>query len=217
MPFSSVLSPIILEDVTVVDFERFLSALYPSELDKTDASTVEEWTSILHLSTKFSFASIRRLAIRSIFPIASSIDKIVLANKYDIEGTEWKRDAYVDVCQRKEALTLEEGERLGMSEVIKIARVRQEEGSLPTEMRGQLVKWIQEQFGFGADEEEVEQPEIKVEEIERVEAISCQAHEPEKPEEICAQEPAAVSPPVQRPSPFDRRRQGPMGQPRKAW
>ncbi|KDQ59103.1 hypothetical protein JAAARDRAFT_175825 [Jaapia argillacea MUCL 33604] len=164
MPFSSALSPIILEDVTVVDFERFLSAVYPSELDKTDASTVEEWTSILHLSTQFSFASIRRLAIRSIFPIASPIDKIVLANKYEIEGPEWKRDAYVDVCQRQEALTLEEGERLGMAEVVKIVRVRQEKASLPEAMRGKMVKWVEAQFGFGLEEEE--EPETKFQEDE---------------------------------------------------
>jgi hypothetical protein len=55
--------------------------------------------------------------------IASPIDKIVLGRKHDIE--EWLGDAYEAVCVRDEPLTLEDGMRLGMEDVIKISATRQ--------------------------------------------------------------------------------------------
>ncbi|KDQ59110.1 hypothetical protein JAAARDRAFT_33840 [Jaapia argillacea MUCL 33604] len=113
-----------LDGVKAIDFERFLGVIYPSRFDKNDASTFDEWSSILHLAAKWGYESIRSLAIREIFPLSSPIDKIVLGRKYDIP--DWLRDAYVAVCERREPISLEEAMRLGLEEVVKISKARHE-------------------------------------------------------------------------------------------
>ena len=55
--------------------------------------------------------------------MTSAVDKIVLANDYKIK--DWLLDAYDEVCARREPLTIEEGQRLGMDTVIKIANFRE--------------------------------------------------------------------------------------------
>ncbi|KDQ59056.1 hypothetical protein JAAARDRAFT_651278 [Jaapia argillacea MUCL 33604] len=120
-----------LDGIKAVDFERFLGVIYPSRFDKNDASTFEEWSSILHLATKWGYESIRSLAIREIFPLCSPIDKIVLGREYDI--SDWLRDAYILVCERREPITLEEARRLGLEEVVKISKALHELCASPVE------------------------------------------------------------------------------------
>jgi hypothetical protein len=114
---------ITLTDITSLDFERFLGVLYPRDFSKPTATTVDEWTSILDLSMRWGFESIQSLATEHLTLLASPIDKIVLGRKYHI--TEWLQNAYRTVCQREHTLTLEEGLRLGMAEVINISHARQ--------------------------------------------------------------------------------------------
>lgn len=80
--------------------------------------------SILHLADKWSFQSIKTLAIAKIAPIASSMDKIVIGRQYAV--TAWLTNAYQAVCVRPDALTLEEGRRLGIDDIIRINSIRQE-------------------------------------------------------------------------------------------
>jgi hypothetical protein len=84
---------------------------------------MDEWTSILKLAVKWNFQSIEVVAVKQLGPITSPIDKIVLGRTYNI--VEWLPTAYGDICRRKDALTLEEGMRLGMEDVIKITTMRQ--------------------------------------------------------------------------------------------
>ncbi|KDQ59004.1 hypothetical protein JAAARDRAFT_175669 [Jaapia argillacea MUCL 33604] len=121
---SSECSPIFLEGVLVVDFERFLGLLHPAHFTSHHASTVEQWTSILELATKWSFVSIRSLAIRELSPLASPIDKVVAANRYDI--AHWLEPAYMVLSTRQGALTKEEGRRLGVDEATKISQMRED-------------------------------------------------------------------------------------------
>ncbi|KDQ53627.1 hypothetical protein JAAARDRAFT_86737, partial [Jaapia argillacea MUCL 33604] len=121
---SSEAHPVRLDGVSVANLETFLGVLYPSDFSKRTATTADEWTSVLALATKWSFTTIRSLAIRELFPLASPIEKIVVGRQYNIPG--WLQDAYVAVCERPEALTKKEGERLGLDEVIKISQLRQD-------------------------------------------------------------------------------------------
>ncbi|KAH9962483.1 hypothetical protein BJV74DRAFT_787129 [Russula compacta] len=57
-----------LHDVKPVDFDAFLSLLYPLNFNTREERSFEEWSSILDLSTRWGFASIRDLAIRSLKP-----------------------------------------------------------------------------------------------------------------------------------------------------
>ncbi|KZP29665.1 hypothetical protein FIBSPDRAFT_727201, partial [Athelia psychrophila] len=116
--------PMVLANVSTYDFDLFLSILYPTSFGVHPASTVEEWSGILYIADKWSFLSIRMLAIAQIAPIASAIDKIVFGRLYGIN--EWLTSAYHAVCIRLDALSLEEGRRLGVEDVIRINAIRQE-------------------------------------------------------------------------------------------
>ncbi|KAJ6497437.1 hypothetical protein C8R45DRAFT_1211327 [Mycena sanguinolenta] len=39
-------NPIVLEGVNAVDFDRFLSVLYPPDFTTRDIASIEEWTSV---------------------------------------------------------------------------------------------------------------------------------------------------------------------------
>ncbi|KDQ58997.1 hypothetical protein JAAARDRAFT_649979, partial [Jaapia argillacea MUCL 33604] len=120
---SSESRPIVL-DVSIASFESFLGVLYPVHFARHVATTANEWIAILALATEWSFATIRTLAMRELFPLASPIDKVIVGIRYDMK--EWLNDAYIAICERPEALTRQEGERLGLDEVIKISKMRQD-------------------------------------------------------------------------------------------
>jgi hypothetical protein len=86
-------------------------------------TTLPEWTSILHLASKWGFASIRSLAVHSILPLASSVDKIVLARTYGFD--DWLPGAFVTLCERLEPLSDDEAERMIKSDIAKISRARE--------------------------------------------------------------------------------------------
>ncbi|KAF8650090.1 hypothetical protein AX16_005416 [Volvariella volvacea WC 439] len=118
-----------LNNVTVKDFERLVKVMYPSKIGKYDATTVEEWTSILTLADRWKFASIRELAIKEIVRIGTPVDKILLGEKFS--NGELLRSGYYDITMRDQALEKEEGDKLGMEKVVKIAGVRQKIRQLP--------------------------------------------------------------------------------------
>lgn len=60
-------------------------------------------------------------------PTISPVDVIDLGRRYSVDQAEWCRaSAYYDLCLRSDTLTLEEGNLLGMEDVIKIVNARQE-------------------------------------------------------------------------------------------
>lgn len=81
------------------------------------------WASVLHLASEWNFPSIRELAIRSFTPSASDVDKVVLGHRYRFE--EWLLPGYTGLVERKEPLTLAEGTRLGMEDVVSINKARE--------------------------------------------------------------------------------------------
>lgn len=134
--------PIELPDVSCIDFERFLSIIYPTcvlcsspypsrpqsryrKLGRCDIHTVDEWTSVLRLATKWSIGSLRDLAIEEIEPKASPFDKVCVAREFD-QGQNWLVPAFVDICSRSESLTRAEAEQLGLPTVVEVSRIREE-------------------------------------------------------------------------------------------
>lgn len=93
-----------------------------SDFGKHAAETADQWSAILELAAKWHFLSIRNLAIRTLTSLASPIDKIVLGRKHGI--IEWLNDAYEAVCLRSDSLSLEEGWKLQMEDIIKISSLR---------------------------------------------------------------------------------------------
>ncbi|KAJ7133736.1 hypothetical protein C8R43DRAFT_894956, partial [Mycena crocata] len=115
-------NPIILEGVSALDFDRFLSILYPLNFSTRDTASAEEWTSVLSLATRWDFTSLRELALQHLFSMASAVERIALGRRYDIVG--WLIPAYTEVCERTEPLSLAEGRLLGIDDTVCIGQVR---------------------------------------------------------------------------------------------
>ena len=105
------------------DAQRSLTSPSARDVVTGDLSTLDEWTSVLALATKWEFDAHRALAIDRLSRLGTPIDRIVLARTYDIPN--WLDEEYYRLCVREEALTLEEGRRLGMEDVILLAELRQ--------------------------------------------------------------------------------------------
>ncbi|KZP06380.1 hypothetical protein FIBSPDRAFT_1053561 [Athelia psychrophila] len=117
---------IVLPDVSCSDFDEFLAILYPTDFRHPTAKTTAQWTSILHLAAKWGFESIRLLAIDNLTTTAIPVDKIVLGRRYGI--SDWLPGAYEAVCTRADPLTVEEGMKLGVEDIIRISAARQAYG-----------------------------------------------------------------------------------------
>ena len=90
------------------------------------AFTLDSWVSLLSFSTRFICDKIRARSIRELEAIQSRVDpieRIVLAVRHNIP--QWLNVAYQELCQRQDSLSEEEGERLGLSTVIKLMRARE--------------------------------------------------------------------------------------------
>ncbi|EIN06619.1 hypothetical protein PUNSTDRAFT_105734 [Punctularia strigosozonata HHB-11173 SS5] len=124
MNFDRTFSPIVLPDsISDQDFERFLDLLYPIVFGVYTAHTSEEWTSVLRVAHYLRFESLRALAIRTLYSIASPVEKIVCARDFGID--EWLEEAYADICLRPSPLCEEEGVLIGLSTCLKIAAARE--------------------------------------------------------------------------------------------
>ena len=82
----------------------------------------KQWTSILDLSTRWGFTSIRDLAVRCIEP-PNSLNRLLLARKHGVEH--WVLPALLELCQRPEPLGLEEAHLMDFEDVVLVGSVRQ--------------------------------------------------------------------------------------------
>ena len=90
---------------------------------ETQELTYEQWKSVLHLSTRWDFASLRKLALKSIEP-PTSHQQLVLARTYSVE--EWVLPALTALCSRALPLSLDEARQMDIEDVILVASVREE-------------------------------------------------------------------------------------------
>ncbi|TFK64834.1 hypothetical protein BDN72DRAFT_924091 [Pluteus cervinus] len=109
----------LVQGLSVIDLERFLAILFPTEYGQYDATSFDEWASILKVAHNWEFESIVKLALEKIEPLSSPVDKVVLGKTYNIP--EWATGARVLLCRREEPITLEEASRMGMEEVVNIS------------------------------------------------------------------------------------------------
>ncbi|TFK62046.1 hypothetical protein BDN72DRAFT_740867, partial [Pluteus cervinus] len=112
----------LVQGISVVDLERFLAVLFPTEYGQYEATSFDEWASILKVAHDWEFESIVKLALEKIEPVSSPVDKVVLGKAYNIP--EWAIEARVLLCRREEPITLEEASRMGMEEVVNISQAR---------------------------------------------------------------------------------------------
>ncbi|KAG7085398.1 hypothetical protein E1B28_002959 [Marasmius oreades] len=96
-------NPIVLEQLLKVDFERFLSVLFvnpPFQAAKFfESLTIDDWTSVLRLSTQWHFIALRMFAIYhlSCKKDLTYIDRILLARQYSV--SKWFFTGVVDFAR----------------------------------------------------------------------------------------------------------------------
>lgn len=90
-------------------------------------TSLSSWTALLSVSSHFSMARIRARAISEIItypaPGLDPVDQVALATKHDVP--EWLPPAYAALCQRENAIELEEAEKLGMKTTVLVAKARE--------------------------------------------------------------------------------------------
>jgi len=118
--------PITIPDVTCKEFEALLDFFYYRESSKEETRSLDQWVSLLSISTRFQLDRIRRRAISEIeghHPQPTPVDKVVLAVKHSVDP--WLIPAYCDICERAEPLTDQEAEKLGAVTTARLARARE--------------------------------------------------------------------------------------------
>lgn len=83
----------------------------------------EEWLSVLHVAHNWGFRTLHQLAAAKLLPIISTVDQIVYGQEYGLNH--WLIEAYVDLCTRPDWLSLEEGDKLSRSDIVRIGIVRE--------------------------------------------------------------------------------------------
>ncbi len=93
-----------------------------SDFDEHSLS-YEQWKSVLHLSTLWGFASLRKLALRSTNP-PTPFDQLLLARAYSVDH--WILPALSALCERTVPLSLNEARQMRIEDVVLISTVRED-------------------------------------------------------------------------------------------
>jgi hypothetical protein len=90
--------------------------------EEFDLAGDEQWKSVLHLSTRWGFVSIRKLSLCLLRP--SPFDQLLLARTYSVDH--WVLPALSALCNRPMPIDLEEARQLSIEDVVVVATVREE-------------------------------------------------------------------------------------------
>ncbi|KAJ3889664.1 hypothetical protein GG344DRAFT_33205, partial [Lentinula edodes] len=107
------------------DFSSLLKMFYPRTFGSLEIQTVEEWISILNVTSALGMEDIRTLAMKRILKDASPVDRIMLARNYDIDS-QILVATFEELCMRSHPLTEEEGKKVGVEGLIKLTRMKHE-------------------------------------------------------------------------------------------
>ncbi|KAK7052833.1 hypothetical protein VNI00_004152 [Paramarasmius palmivorus] len=115
-----------LSGVEPRDFEQLLTIFYPSDYSQEDTKTVEDWASVLRVANHFVMRKISKLAKTKLCAMASPVDRIALAKEFEDDfNDEWVTEAFLELVTRSEALTSEEGHKIGLENVIRLGTIKQ--------------------------------------------------------------------------------------------
>jgi hypothetical protein len=103
----------------------------------------KEWSSILDLSTRWGFTSIRELAIRCLEP-PSAHHRLLLARKYGVD--QWVLPALSELCERPQPLNVDEARFMDFEDIVLVGSVRERVRSRtltanPSEIRSCIDAW----------------------------------------------------------------------------
>jgi len=121
---SSDKNPLVLDDASKVDFERFLWIFYNPKYSLYDADA-DVWTSILKLAHQWKFREMKELAVRELQALSiAPLQRVVLYQKYDV-NRDLLRPAFIALTTRDEPLEIDEGRELGLETALRLAKARE--------------------------------------------------------------------------------------------
>ncbi|KIK79645.1 hypothetical protein PAXRUDRAFT_834006 [Paxillus rubicundulus Ve08.2h10] len=120
--------PIQLEGTKKDDFEQLMKVLFhrPNGLSPELPMEVEQWTSVLELSTLWEFSKVRQAAINKLgcFATIPLAKKIALAYEHDVQS--WLLPTMQELVRRPEPISMEEARCMGFETALKLASVREQ-------------------------------------------------------------------------------------------
>jgi hypothetical protein len=99
---------------------------------------------VLKVAHRFSFASVRKHAIKHLTTITSCIDKLVLAREFGVD--EWVAGARRDVCAMPELPADEDIDRLGFELFKSIIRVRGKMSTMSVPLNEEVDRIVDDVF-----------------------------------------------------------------------
>jgi hypothetical protein len=91
------------------------------------SASAKKWSSIISLSHKWQFETMSQVAFQAYLLLeeVKPLDKILMRQKYDFPR-KMIHKAYLEICTRHQPLTVEEGEKIGLEMLARIALTREE-------------------------------------------------------------------------------------------
>ncbi|PPQ85829.1 hypothetical protein CVT25_003460 [Psilocybe cyanescens] len=124
--------PIVLEGVKSEDFKQLLRVIYSRKQLEYDALTLEQWGSVLELSSKWDMQAIRKTTIRNMTPMLdnNAHKLIVWGTRFGL--TTWLSEGITALVNGLDPMTEADVAKIGLTMTMKISAIR--EGSKTREV-----------------------------------------------------------------------------------
>ncbi|KAF8605115.1 hypothetical protein BDV93DRAFT_605604 [Ceratobasidium sp. AG-I] len=132
----------------VDDFRNTFKIIYASVIEGPLEFDTSVLTSALRIATAYDYPALRNFAIQNLekAPL-SAIERISLAGEFGL--TSWEGPAYIELCNRDEAITTEEASILGINAFARVANIRERE----QRRRGKEIDALAEQIDIASAQE----------------------------------------------------------------
>lgn len=101
---------------------QFIESPSASDFEEHNLS-YEQWKSVLRLSSRWGFASLRKLALKSIKP-PTPFDQLLLSRAYSVDH--WVLPALSALCERPVPLSLSEARQMSIEDIVLVTTVRED-------------------------------------------------------------------------------------------
>ncbi|KAF8596251.1 hypothetical protein BDV93DRAFT_514308 [Ceratobasidium sp. AG-I] len=114
------------EDHGIEEFRNTFKILYASVIEEAPEFDTITLTSALCLATTYDYPALRVFSIKHLENASlSAVERIRLAREFDLPS--WEEPAYVELCERDEAVTVSEAAVLGLDASVHVASIRERE------------------------------------------------------------------------------------------
>ncbi|KAB5592403.1 hypothetical protein CTheo_4167 [Ceratobasidium theobromae] len=108
------------------DFRRTFRVVYAMIVDGPIAFDTRTLISALRIATAYDYPKLRAYVLKCLERCKlPAIERIKLAREFNI--TPWEGPAFIELCKREEALTIQEAGILGLETLVHVAHIREQE------------------------------------------------------------------------------------------